>query len=287
MWQLWHNTILHPLKAPKDSSRNYSGNNGDLNCNQPAALISVAESLATACNSTINSRKKGANLHIVPVKVSKGDVVIRTYALLYSGSDRTFCGEHLMEELGATLKSSSVTLTVQTLLNTEPHLLESAQVDLEVASSDESFSLNLTDTAVVDSIPVMPSVIPEAESLQKHPHLCGIFLPVVEKESVTVLIGNDFVEAHGCLESRFSHDPLQSPNAVLTPFGWMLRGTKLVDATTNLATVSKFLVRGLVWLLDVKDFHDNILTDEGKMFSANFDPDLYDKEGFMKFLRDH
>ena len=23
------------------------------------------------------------------------------------------------------------------------------------------------------------------------------------------------------------------------------------------------------------------------MFSANFDPDLYDKEGFMKFLRDH
>ena len=140
---------------------------------------------------------------------------------------------------------------------------------------------------MVDSIPVVPSVIPETKSLQKHPHLCGISLPTVEKGSVTIHIGNDFVEAHRCLESRFSLDPLQSPDAVLTPFGWMLRGTKLVDATTNFATVSNFLVRGLVWPSDVRDLYDIILTDEGKMFSANFVPDLYDKECFMKFLRDH
>ena len=125
---------MHPPEAPKDRSRNYSGNNGDLNCNQPAVLVSVAKSLATGCTSTINCRKKGAYLDIVPVKVSKGDVVIRTYALLDSGSDRIFCKRHLVEELGATLKASSVTLTVQTLLNTEPQVLESAQVDLEVAS---------------------------------------------------------------------------------------------------------------------------------------------------------
>ena len=109
----------------------------------------------------------------------------------------------------------------------------------------------------------------------------------MEKGSVIILIGNDFVEAHRCLESRFSLDPLQSPDAVLTPFGWMLRGTKLVDATTNLAAVSIFLVRGLVWPSEVRDLHDIILTDEGEMFSENFDPNLYDKEGFMKFLRDH
>ena len=147
------------------------------------------------------------------------DVVIRTYALLDSGSDRTFCKRHLVDKLGATLQGSSVTFSVQTLLNTEPHVLESAQVDLEMASLDESFSLNLTDTVVVNSIPVMPSVISEAESLQKHPHLCGISFPTVEKGLVTILIGNDFVEAHRCLESRFSLDPLQSLDAVLTPFG--------------------------------------------------------------------
>ena len=62
----------------------------------------------------------------------------------------------------------------------------------------------------------MPSVIPEAESLQKHLRLCSISLPTVEKGSVTILIGNDFLEAHRCLESCFSHDPLQSPDAVLT-----------------------------------------------------------------------
>ena len=63
----------------------------------------------------------------------------------------------------------------------------------------------------------------------------------MEKGSVTLLIGNDFVEAHRCLGSRFSPDPLQSPDAVLTLFGWLLRSTKLVNATTNLTTVSNFL----------------------------------------------
>ena len=42
-----------------------------------------------------------------------------------------------------------------------------------------------------------------------------------------------------------------------------------------------------MWPSDVRDLHDIVLIDEGKMFSANFDPDFYDKEGFMKFLRDH
>ena len=109
---LWHNTILHPSEATKYRSRNYHGNNGGLNCNQPAATVSVAKSFANACTSIINSRKRGAYLNIVPVKVSKGDAVIRTYALLDSGSDRTFCERHLVEKLGATLKRSSVTLTV-------------------------------------------------------------------------------------------------------------------------------------------------------------------------------
>ena len=69
---LWHNTILHPQEARKDRSRNYSGNNDNLNCNQPAVVpVSVAKSLTTACTSTINSHKKNVYLDIVPVKVSK------------------------------------------------------------------------------------------------------------------------------------------------------------------------------------------------------------------------
>ena len=58
--------------------------------------------------------------------------------------------------------------------------LESAQVDVKVALFlDKPFSLNLSDTIVVDNIPIMPSVVLEAESLQKHPHICGISLPTV------------------------------------------------------------------------------------------------------------
>ena len=92
------------------------------------------------------------------------------------------------------------------------------------------------------------------------------------------------MEARRCVESRFSLDPLQNPNAVITLFGWMLCGAKLTDAATNLATVSNFLVRRLGWPLDDRDLHDIILTDKGETFLANFDPDHYDKEGFMKIL---
>ena len=34
-----------------------------------------------------------------------------------------------------------------------------------------------------------------------------------------MLIENDFVEAHKFLESRFSFDPNESPDAILTSFG--------------------------------------------------------------------
>ena len=87
------------------------------------------------------------------MKVSKGDIIMRTYALLDSGSDKIFCERRLKEKLGITLKKSSVALTVQTLLDTKPHELESAQINLKMASLDEFFSLSLTDTVVVDNIP--------------------------------------------------------------------------------------------------------------------------------------
>ena len=42
-----------------------------------------------------------------------------------------------------------------------------------------------------------------------------------------------------------------------------------------------------MWPSDVRDLHDIVLTDKGEMFLANFDPNLYNKNGLMKALCDH
>ena len=108
-------------------------------------------------------------------------------------------------------------------------MVYSLVVSLNVSSLDREFSLTLSEVIVVDEIPVTPSVTPPPNLLFRFPHLKDITFPSVHGGSVTMLIGNDFVEAHRCLERRFSSDPHESPDAILTPFGWMLHGSQLQD----------------------------------------------------------
>jgi len=217
--------------------------------------------------------------------VCSGNTVIHTYALLDSGSDRTFCEQRLAQELN--LANSPIKLVVQTMSPGSPHVLNTAVVSLDVSSLEGNFSINLSEVVVVGSIPVAPPCVPSSVSIQKHPHLHGVSLPEIDGGSVTLLIGNDYAAAHRCLDSRFSPEPRMSPDAVLTPFGWMLRGMKLKHSVSSSRPVSNLLVRGLVWPSDTQDIHDLLLTDEGETFSLKSDPDLYDKEGLMKLLRDH
>ena len=285
-----HNTILHPpeyTEKPSQSDSRVGAESNSIKVGSPPDSATT-KSLATSCTAAARThRKNGAYLDIVPLKVCSGNMIIHTYALLDSGSDRTFCERRLATELGVDLLKTPVKLAVQTLFDKGPNRLEGALVAFNVSSLDDSFNMSMTEVVVVEDIPVVPSVVPEVQSLQMYPHLDGVSLPKVEKGSVTLLIGNDFVEAHRCLESRFSPDPQQSPGAVLTPFGWMLRGTRLNHPLTEATPASSFIVRGLMWPSDVRDLHDLILTDEGEMFSPTGDASLYDNEGFMKLLRDH
>ena len=109
----------------------------------------------------------------------------------------------------------------------------------------------------------------------------------IDGGSVTVLIGNDCVAAHRCLESRFSPNPENSPDAVLTPFGWTLRGFCFEHLQFNKETSSSFLVRGLDWPTDALCLDDIILTEESKFFPGHPGSELCDSEGLMSMLRDH
>ena len=164
--------------------------------------------------------------------------------------------------------------------------VDSSIVSLNVDSLYREFSLTLSEVIVVDEIPVAPSVTPSPNLLFQFPHLKDITFPLVDGGSVIMLIGNDFVEAHRCLKSRFSSDPHESPDAILTLFGWMLGGSQMQD-NEFFKLSSSFFVRGHVWPTNTCNLEDIILTDERESFQMNSDTDLCDKEALMKLLRDH
>ena len=123
---------------------------------------------------------------------------------------------------------------------------------------------------------------------QNHPIFRNISLPVIEGGTVTLLIGNDFATAHGCLDDRFSPESYKSPDAVLTPFGWTLRGSSIVEESDFLKrTFSNFYARGLEWPTDAQELEDLIMSDEGEFFPTSPSPLLGDIEDFLKFLQEH
>ena len=176
----------------------------------------------------------------MPIKIVAGDTAVHIYALLESGSDRTFCARRLADELS--LRASRVKLAVQTIAPGNPQVLNTVLVSLNLSSLSNSYSTKLSEVVVVDSIPVAPLVLPPNTKLSKYPHSRDISLSPLDGGSVTVLIGNDCVAAHRCLESRFSPDPENSPDAVLTPFGWTLICFCFEHLQFNKEASSSFLV---------------------------------------------
>ena len=279
-----HNSLLHATSgaSPENLSKGNSTTSKSQECSSGDKL-QEAKSLATLSKLTQSSK---VYLDIVPVKVKSDTGFILTYALLDSGSDRTFCERRLAKELK--LNDAPVKLAVQTLMPGIPCVLNTKTVNLSLSSLNDNYVMDLSEVVVVDSIPVAPSHIPGSSNLQKHSHLRDISLPVIEGGTVTLLIGNDFATAHRCLDNRFSPEPDKSPDAVLTPFGWTLRGSSIVEENDSLKrTSSNFFVRGLEWPTDAQELEDLIVSDEGEFFPISPKPSLGDIEDFLKFLQEH
>ena len=274
-----HVTILHPPKNHVQASGSINDtavSENLLSCNEKTSLTSL----------TIISHTKRTFLDIVPVRVRKGKEFIDTYALLDSGSDRTFCERSLLEGFSSAFAHFPVKLSVQTLVSDEPEMVESSVISFNISSLDDKHTFKLHKVVVVDEIPAVPSEVPSPQDLCRFSHLRDLEFPVIESGSVTLLIGNDHVAAHRCLDNRFAPDPELSPDATLTPFGWILRGNYLSSNDNSLPT-KNFLVRGLVWPSDTQDLEDVLLTDEGESFSLHTSAECSDKEGLLQMLRDH
>ena len=68
----------------------------------------------------------------------------------------------------------------------------------------------------------------------------------------------------GVSRAVFSPAPDESPDAILTSFGWTLRGTRLDNDVTCRVQLSNFFVCGHEWPTERKEIENSIVTDEGE-----------------------
>ena len=167
-----HNSLLHATSgaSPVNLSKDNSTTSKSQECSSEDKLQD-AKSLATLSKLTQSSK---VYLDIVPVKVKSDTGFILTYALLDSGSDRTFCEHHLAEELK--LSNVQIKLAVQTLMSGISCVLNTKTVNLFLSSLNNNYAMDLSEVVVVDSIPVVPSRIPgssETSLSQRHLFTCN------------------------------------------------------------------------------------------------------------------
>ena len=173
-----HNSVLHsPPASSKNTASGSKVNDSTSRKDFSAKLVEVnTHKLSSrSIDLLISSR---AYLGIVPVKVKGNDHVVCTYAFWDAGSDATFCEQSLAKKLD--LKSSlSAKFAVQTLSSGNPYVLDTVAVSFSVCSVNDA--RRYSEVVVIDNIPAAPSVAPSAVSIQKHSHLCNVFLTVIER----------------------------------------------------------------------------------------------------------
>ena len=218
-----HSTYLHPQGSndshgtKDDASKNLTASKQEDHSLAKNNFVStVDDSLCTATGA--GTLRTG--LAIVPVKVraKEGSIVVETYAFLDSGSNTSFCTEHLVSQLGVAGTETTLSLTTMDCENVKS---KSKVVSLEVCDLEEKNSVELPIVFTRTKLPVAKEDIPRQDDVNRWPHLQGISLPQIDSD-VELLIGNDVPLALEPKEVRASSDG--GPYAVKTILGWTING---------------------------------------------------------------
>ena len=128
----------------------------------------------------------------------------QVYALLDTGSDRTFCSPRLLDDLG--IKGKPTKFTISTLNKGKE--LDAQEVSLTAAPISNGFdgtccdALHLPEVFAIESFPALTNSVATGSDVSKFSHLRGIPFPEVNSTSVKLLIGQDNPDALVPLESR-------------------------------------------------------------------------------------
>ncbi|XP_064647481.1 uncharacterized protein LOC135500165 [Lineus longissimus] len=170
-------------------------------------------------------------LPIVPVKVrGRGSVgYVKTYALLDSGSNRTFCSDDWASQLDLSGMKKQVEVTT---LEKKNSVMEAAIYQLDVTDLDENEVIELPSVVARPDLHISPTIM-TSQDLDKYSHLEKLEFPVIEPRKVQLLIGQDVPEALMPVDIR--RGARGEPYATKTALGWTLNDPIGVDrhATSN------------------------------------------------------
>jgi len=186
-------------------------------------------------------RERRSYFMTVPVRVIYKNQMVNTYALLDTGSQRTFCEQSLASKLGAT--GPKVSLPIQTLSSgPDSKVVSGLQISLSVQSMDGANEVILKDVFTVDRIPLQASTIPSQSQLAHMDHLQEVQLSELDDKSVGLLIGLDVPEVFRPIESKYGQEG--EPDAIKTLLGWTLFGIAEITGDHDSAHCFNVLVPG-------------------------------------------
>ena len=125
----------------------------------------------------------------LPVKISSGEKEISLYALLDSGSQRTFLHESLAKKLN--IKGEKQSVSIRTLSSgPDEDVIDSQSVTIKVAglSEGESCSVKLMNVLTVPELPMKATPLPLSDEVWNMEHLRSINFTELRDESVGLLI---------------------------------------------------------------------------------------------------
>ena len=184
-----HNTLLHPNElSPSSQVRTGIRNLVSRSTNTDFDAEEATNQLERAQVSSAIGVGEKVCLSVVPVKVkAKGGAgpVIKTYALLDSGSEVTLCHELLRKKLGVSGTELDFTLSGMT----GSTKMNSQLIDITVTSIDNEASVDLSNVRTVTEIPISGSCIARREDVRSWSHLNDIDLHELKDDDVMLVIG--------------------------------------------------------------------------------------------------
>ena len=178
---------------------------------------SAAEEIV--CSAMEDSYSKRPYFMTVPVRVNCCDRETLTYAMLDTGSQRTFCSASLARRLQAKGPTRSVPMCNLSTGQTA-EITDCVVIHLTVQGVEEKQSIDLQEVLTVPSIPLKAASIPSDEDLRHMKHLRGVKLSELKNKKVELLVGFDASFVFRPLESIYG--PRIAPDAIKTILGWTL-----------------------------------------------------------------
>ena len=209
-----HHTLLHNHDVKSTTAANDSI--------KAASNVVQQKETTTCAKSTIVNYD--AYLAVLPVTLSSCESQICAYALLDSGSQRSFCFQSIADQLNLVGKREILYIkTLSSKKDAKPAF--SMQVSYKVCALNDGCSKVMKQVLTVDALPLLNNLIPLMVDLQEFDHLKDPEMKQLSCKEIGLIIDTDYP----CLicPTKSKTDATGQSIGLKTPLEWVIIGPKL------------------------------------------------------------